>query len=39
MTATALPPPPVIRRRTRPLGAVLAAVGIPIFMVTLDNLV
>ena len=27
------------RRRTRPLAAVLAAVGIPTFMVTLDNLV
>ena len=40
MTATALPPPaPVIQRPARPLAAVLAAVGIPIFMVTLDNLV
>ena len=27
------------RRRPRPLAAVLAAVGIPVFMVTLDNLV
>src|ERR687893_2659926 len=27
------------RHRPRPLAAVLAAVGIPIFMVTLDNLV
>src|SRR5258706_15386257 len=27
------------RPRTRPLAAVLAAVGIPMFMVTLDNLV
>lgn len=32
--ATAAPP-----RRTPPLAAVLAAVGIPTFMVTLDNLV
>src|SRR5919107_2836642 len=40
MTATALPrPAPVIQRPARPLAAVLAAVGIPIFMVTLDNLV
>jgi EmrB/QacA subfamily drug resistance transporter len=30
---------PAERRRPRPLAAVLAAVGIPIFMVTLDNLV
>src|SRR6266536_471428 len=28
-----------VRRRTWPLAAVLAAVGIPMFMVTLDNLV
>ncbi|RZU52983.1 EmrB/QacA subfamily drug resistance transporter [Krasilnikovia cinnamomea] len=41
MTTTTAPPPapPAARRATRPLGAVLAAVGIPIFMVTLDNLV
>jgi EmrB/QacA subfamily drug resistance transporter len=41
MTATTLDTPaaPPERRRTRPLAAVLAAVGIPIFMVTLDNLV
>ncbi|GIE95066.1 DHA2 family efflux MFS transporter permease subunit [Paractinoplanes rishiriensis] len=38
MTATAVKPPPAAGR-TRPLGAVLAAVGIPTFMVTLDNLV
>src|SRR5262245_66070662 len=28
-----------IRRSTKPIAAVLAAVGIPMFMVTLDNLV
>src|SRR3954453_2415370 len=41
MTATTLDTPaaPPERRRPRPLAAVLAAVGIPIFMVTLDNLV
>src|SRR3954454_12367216 len=41
MTATTLDTPaaPPERRRTRPLAAILAAVGIPIFMVTLDNLV
>src|SRR3954454_1000188 len=41
MTATTLDTPaaPAERRRPRPLAAVLAAVGIPIFMVTLDNLV
>jgi MFS family permease len=34
------PAPPTPRRRgSRPLAAVLAAVGIPTFMVTLDNLV
>ena len=33
------PPTPAARRRPRPLAAVLAAVGIPTFMVTLDNLV
>jgi EmrB/QacA subfamily drug resistance transporter len=33
------PPAPEPRRATRPLAAVLAAVGIPMFMVTLDNLV
>jgi EmrB/QacA subfamily drug resistance transporter len=31
--------PEIVRRRTWPLAAVLAAVGIPMFMVTLDNLV
>ena len=31
--------PPADHRRARPLAAVLAAVGIPVFMVTLDNLV
>jgi EmrB/QacA subfamily drug resistance transporter len=38
---TALAPDRIVppRRRARPLAAVLAAVGIPIFMVTLDNLV
>lgn len=40
MTATAVrPSPPASRRASRPLAAVLAAVGIPTFMVTLDNLV
>ncbi|MEV6495556.1 MFS transporter, partial [Actinoplanes sp. NPDC051633] len=40
MTALALPPPVTgAERKSRPLAAVLAAVGIPIFMVTLDNLV
>jgi EmrB/QacA subfamily drug resistance transporter len=42
MTATTLaPPPPAVpaRRRSRSMAAVLAAVGIPTFMVTLDNLV
>ncbi|BFU45994.1 DHA2 family efflux MFS transporter permease subunit [Krasilnikovia sp. MM14-A1004] len=39
-TTTERPPaPPAPRRATRPLAAVLAAVGIPTFMVTLDNLV
>ena len=40
MTTTLAPPPrPASARRSRPLAAVLAAVGIPTFMVTLDNLV
>src|SRR4051794_18169682 len=40
MTATTLDrPAPPPRQRTVPLAAVIAAVGIPIFMVTLDNLV
>jgi EmrB/QacA subfamily drug resistance transporter len=40
MTATALETPaPARPGRNRPLAAVLAAVGIPTFMVTLDNLV
>ncbi|MFC7272638.1 DHA2 family efflux MFS transporter permease subunit [Paractinoplanes rhizophilus] len=40
MTTTAVrPAPPSRGRATRPLAAVLAAVGIPTFMVTLDNLV
>jgi EmrB/QacA subfamily drug resistance transporter len=41
MTATSVerPVPAPAERRPRPLAAVLAAVGIPIFMVTLDNLV
>ncbi|MEV4640475.1 DHA2 family efflux MFS transporter permease subunit [Actinoplanes sp. NPDC049548] len=40
MTVLAAPPEPAAPpRRARPLAAVLAAVGIPIFMVTLDNLV
>jgi EmrB/QacA subfamily drug resistance transporter len=39
MTSTLAPAAPGRRRATRPLAAVIAAVGIPIFMVTLDNLV
>ncbi|WP_250037513.1 DHA2 family efflux MFS transporter permease subunit [Paractinoplanes maris] len=39
MTAVIEAPGAAPRRRTRPLGWVLAAVGIPTFMVTLDNLV
>ena len=39
MTAVQEAPAATPRRRTRPLGWVLAAVGIPTFMVTLDNLV
>src|SRR3954467_171615 len=40
MTSTLTRPTvPVTPPRPRPLAAVLAAVGIPIFMVTLDNLV
>src|SRR3954469_3448769 len=44
MTTTAVrpsaaPPPRSRRRATRPMAAVLAAVGIPTFMVSLDNLV
>src|SRR5918997_174536 len=40
MTALALPPPATAaEKKSRPLAAVLAAVGIPVFMVTLDNLV
>ena len=40
MTTTAVhPAPSQPRRAARPLAAVLAAVGIPTFMVTLDNLV
>jgi EmrB/QacA subfamily drug resistance transporter len=39
MTAVQEAPAAAPRRRTRPLGWVLAAVGIPTFMVTLDNLV
>ncbi|MFC4373162.1 MFS transporter [Nocardia halotolerans] len=35
-TSAAAPPP---GQKTKPLGAVIAAVGIPMFMVTLDNLV
>src|SRR3954451_10961603 len=38
MTAV-LQAPAAPRRSAKPLAAVLAAVGIPIFMVTLDNLV
>ena len=37
--STAVLDRPAPSRATRPLAAVLAAVGIPIFMVTLDNLV
>ncbi|MCO8271252.1 DHA2 family efflux MFS transporter permease subunit [Actinoplanes sp. TRM 88003] len=39
MTAVQEAPAAAPRHRTRPLGWVLAAVGIPTFMVTLDNLV
>src|ERR1700742_2529033 len=40
MTVTATrPAQPAPKRASRPLAAVLAAVGIPTFMVTLDNLV
>jgi EmrB/QacA subfamily drug resistance transporter len=41
MTAFTLEPAPapLAQRPPRPLAAILAAVGIPIFMVTLDNLV
>ena len=39
MTAVLEAPAPAPRRAGRPLAAVLAAVGIPTFMVTLDNLV
>ncbi|MFI5934399.1 MFS transporter [Actinoplanes sp. NPDC051494] len=39
MTTLATPAPAAAQRGDRPLAAVLAAVGIPIFMVTLDNLV
>src|SRR3954453_2090056 len=41
MTTTLEPPSAAAApaARTRPIAAVLAAVGIPIFMVTLDNLV
>ena len=41
MTASALDRPlvPAAEPRSRPFAAVLAAVGIPVFMVTLDNLV
>src|SRR3982751_2520878 len=39
MTVTLDAPAAPARRRGRPLAAILAAVGIPIFMVTLDNLV
>ena len=35
----AAPDAPAPTRKTWPLGAVLAAVGVPMFMVTLDNLV
>jgi EmrB/QacA subfamily drug resistance transporter len=38
-TAVPLTAAPPTRRRPRPLAAVIAAVGIPTFMVTLDNLV
>ncbi|WP_433825035.1 DHA2 family efflux MFS transporter permease subunit [Actinoplanes sp. CA-015351] len=36
---TLAPNPPENRTRARPLGLILAAVGIPTFMVSLDNLV
>lgn len=39
MTTLVTPPQRVMSSRTRSMGAVLAAVGIPMFMVTLDNLV
>jgi EmrB/QacA subfamily drug resistance transporter len=39
MTTLVTAPPRVTSNRTRSMGAVLAAVGIPMFMVTLDNLV
>ena len=39
MTTATLERPAVQRRTGKPLAAILAAVGIPIFMVTLDNLV
>nr|WP_296066650.1 DHA2 family efflux MFS transporter permease subunit [uncultured Actinoplanes sp.] len=39
MTTAVLEAPAAPRRHAKPLAAVLAAVGIPIFMVTLDNLV
>jgi EmrB/QacA subfamily drug resistance transporter len=39
MTTAVLEAPAAPRRPAKPLAAVLAAVGIPIFMVTLDNLV
>ena len=40
MTASTLEPPGTpVAPAHRPIAAVLAAVGIPIFMVTLDNLV
>src|SRR5690349_4070083 len=39
MTAVLEPPVAAPPRATRPMAAVLAAVGIPTFMVTLDNLV
>jgi EmrB/QacA subfamily drug resistance transporter len=39
MTTATLAPPPAATAKTRPLGLILAAIGIPTFMVTLDNLV
>ncbi|NUS45082.1 MAG: DHA2 family efflux MFS transporter permease subunit [Mycobacteriaceae bacterium] len=39
MTSTLAPASPDAPPRRRPIAAVLAAVGIPMFMVTLDNLV
>jgi EmrB/QacA subfamily drug resistance transporter len=40
MSAATLAPPPATKRvKTRSMAAILAAVGIPTFMVTLDNLV